>query len=258
MEALWVKIPHLVGILLVVAATALDATAQAEDESAAPPPEALEFFETGRQHYNAGRYTRGGRQPRTSPGARSRIHPHWSSTSLASMSSWVPAHIETAIRYAERYLQMLPEDAGEERAKIQTTLLRLNGAKAYFERQREAEAGASPELMGIDETVYVQSRGVADGWFWGLVLGGGALIAASVATGIVALNRRATFEARTLTPLDTQGRLGQLRRHHGFASQTNGRFLDHWRHCRRHRHCHLLSAHPNLRARRRRRSAGSR
>ena len=181
----WAVVLRLLAIAGLVSASLVLATeAAAQEQTHEPPPEALQFFESGRAHYEAGRYQEAAvdleRALLLDPGSTTLIY------NLARVYELL-GDLEKAIDFGERYLSLLPEDMVEERERAESTLRRVRGAQEWL-ALREAER--PPELRQLTPTVIVRERGVADTPFWATLGAGAGLILAGVGTGLAAWFQR--------------------------------------------------------------------
>lgn len=160
------------------------APAFAQDDTHEPPPEAIQFFESGRAHYDAGRYQEAAvemeRALQLDPGSTTLIF------NLARIYELL-GELEKAIEYGEKYLELLPEDMVEERERAEVTLRRVRGAQEWLALRQSEEP---PELRQLTPTVIVRERGVADTPFWATLAAGAGLLAVGGALGGVALAKR--------------------------------------------------------------------
>ena len=157
---------------------------RAQDETHEPPPEAVQFFESGRAHYEAGRYREASvdleRALQLDPSSTTLIY------NLARVYELL-GDLDKAVHFGERYLALLPEAMSEERERAESTLRRVEGAREWLAlRQSERP----PELRTLTPTVIVRERGVADAPFWAILGTGAGLLALGTATGIAALSVR--------------------------------------------------------------------
>ncbi len=170
--------------LTCVASTLGGAPALAQEDTHEPPPEALEFFESGRAHYEAGRYEEAAvdmeRALQLDPGSTTLIF------NLARIYELL-GDLEKAIAYGEQYLELLPEDMVEERERAETTLRRVRGAQEWLALRQSEQP---PELRQLTPTVIVRERGVADTPFWATLASGAGLLALGGALGGVAWAKR--------------------------------------------------------------------
>jgi tetratricopeptide (TPR) repeat protein len=158
--------------------------AHAEDGSPAthmPPPEALDHYNQGRAHYQAGRYREAvvelERALELDPGSPNLVY------NLARVYELL-GDIDRALPQYEHYQDMLPSSAVEERDRIATTLQRLRGARSSLAPRQEPERQLRPPNL-IART----ERGVADGAFWTLASISLAALAAGSLSGVLALRR---------------------------------------------------------------------
>jgi tetratricopeptide (TPR) repeat protein len=158
--------------------------ALAQEDTHEPPPEAIQFFESGRAHYEAGRYEEAAvdleRALQLDPVSTTLIF------NLARIYELL-GDLEKAIAFGERYLELLPEDMVAERERAESTLRRVRGAQEWL-ALRESER--PPELRQLTPTVIVRERGVADTAFWTTLASGAGLIAVGGTLGGVAWAKR--------------------------------------------------------------------
>lgn len=142
-----------------------------EDDTHEPPAEAIQFFESGRAHYEAGRYEEASvdleRALQLDPGSTTLIF------NLARIYELL-GDLEKAIAFGERYLELLPEDMVEERERAESTLRRVRGAQEWLALRQSEEP---PELRQLTPTVIVRERGVTDTAFWATLGAGAGLLA---------------------------------------------------------------------------------
>lgn len=166
--------------LMVVAMTS---AAGAQEEVAQPPPEALEFFQEGRDHYSAGRYSEAAAAMEQAisldPNSETLVF------NLARIYELL-GELDRAIHYGRRYREMVRYDA-EEVERADATLRRLDGAREWL-ALREAEQ--APELRQMAPREIVRDRGVVDTAFWAVLASGAGLLAAGGIFGGVALAKQ--------------------------------------------------------------------
>lgn len=178
-------LPTLLCVGLVLSAH--EASAQDRRE---PPPEAVDFYRSGRAHFAAGRYREAivdlERALTLDPGSATLVY------NLARVHELL-GELEPAIEHYTTYLRLLPPEEAEERSRVEETVRRLEGARG------QVQAGPPPATPpeGWDEEGeprWVTERGVADLPFF---VAGGATAVLLVAGGIVglmALDRESTAE----------------------------------------------------------------
>ncbi|MCS6798034.1 MAG: tetratricopeptide repeat protein [Myxococcota bacterium] len=166
-----------------------DAAAQART----PPAEAVRFYESGREHYMAGRYREAiadlERALVLDPGSATLAY------NIARVHELL-GELDEAIRYYQRYFTMLPPSEAEERQRVQETIRRLEGARRELGTGRTARE-APPLRPPPDERHaprWVTTRGVADLAFWTVTGTGLALMAAGGILGGLAIDREAFAE----------------------------------------------------------------
>ena len=160
------------------------ATSTARAQTREPPAEAIDFFASGRAHYEAGRYREASadleRALALDPGSPTLIF------NLARIYELL-GELDKAIVFGRQYLATLPTDAHEERERAESTLRRMEGAKEWLALR---EASRPPELRNLAPTVVVHERGVADMPFWILLASGVGVTAVGGALGIAAWVKR--------------------------------------------------------------------
>ncbi len=171
---------HLTRLAIVGACASLalaPARAQERSSTEAPPPEALEHYQRGRAHYQAGRYREAVVELEQAlaldPSSPNLVY------NLARVYELL-GDIEQAIAYYERYRSMLPDEEEQERERITTAIQRLQGAKH--------------QLVNTPARPVKTERGVADGAFWTVASLSFAALAAGAVTGALAV--RADHEAQ--------------------------------------------------------------
>ncbi len=155
---------------------------RADDGSPAvhrPPAEALERYKRGREHYQAGRYREAvdelERARELDPGSPNLVY------NLARVYELL-GEIDHALPQYESYRDMLPASAVDERARVETTIQRLRGARSSLVPKQEPERQLRPPNL-IAHT----ERGVADTAFWTLASISLAALAAGGVAGVLAL-----------------------------------------------------------------------
>jgi tetratricopeptide (TPR) repeat protein len=172
-----------VAILLLCSALSRAGTARAEDyaSSRAPPAEALEHYNRGRAHYQAGRYREAvvelERALELDPGSPNLMY------NLARVHELL-GDIEPAIGYYERYRAMLPTSEQEESLRVTAVIARLRGARKHVVRPSEESSGPS--------VIVRNERGVADGAFWTVATLSFAALAAGAVVGVLAVGQERT------------------------------------------------------------------
>ena len=157
--------------------------ALAQEDTREPPPEAMEFFDAGRTHYEAGRY-----QEASEALEQALVLDPESETLIFNLARIYEllGDLDRAIEFGERYRDMVAYDP-EEVNKANSTLRRLEGARDWLALR---ESGSVPELRGLAPRVIVRDRGVADTAFWAVLSVGAGLLAGGAALGGVALRRQ--------------------------------------------------------------------
>lgn len=165
-------------IVLLCSALARASKVHADDVDAerAPPSEALDHYNRGRAHYQAGRYREAVVELEAAlaldPGSPNLVY------NLARVHELL-GDIEPAIGYYERYHSMLPPNESEERQRVMGAIQRLRGAQQHVVRPSEVPVGTVP--------VVATERGVADGAFWTVATLSLAAFVAGGVTGGLAL-----------------------------------------------------------------------
>jgi tetratricopeptide (TPR) repeat protein len=144
-----------------------------------PPPAALDHYNRGRAHYQAGRYREAVDELEQAltldPGSPNLVY------NLARVYELL-GDIDRALPHYEHYRDMLPASAIDERTRIDITLQRLRGARSELLPKQEPERQLRPPNL-IART----ERGVADAAFWTLASFSLAALAAGGVSGILAL-----------------------------------------------------------------------
>jgi tetratricopeptide (TPR) repeat protein len=173
-------VPFLVAVL----STGGGAAAQ-EQPAVEPPPEAIEYYERGREHYLAGRYRDAvadlERALALDPTSRTLIY------NLARVHELL-GELDRSIEYYDRYLTFLGDDEDEERQRTEATVQRLRGAQEEGTVTEPALPAVDEQGRFIDRSPEMR-RGVADAPFWITLSAGGALAGAGAVLGILALVR---------------------------------------------------------------------
>lgn len=167
------------------------------------PPEAIELYLRGREHYRAGRY----RAAITDLKAALRLDPGSPNLmyNVARVSELL-GNLDEAIDYYRRYLKSLPGSETEERDRIRETLQRLEGARTQV-RARAAED--TSDLRAPSRATRIDAVLAADTWFWISAGTGVALLAGGAVAGVLALdreNRVADYVAGDSRDGDLEGR----------------------------------------------------
>ncbi len=172
-----------------------------------PPPEALEFFASGRAHYEAGRYTEAAQDLEAAltldPGSPTLMY------NLSKVYELM-GEMDRAIRYMEQYLQRISPDDLEERESAETALRRLRGARDWLALREAAQQGQAQSLRQLAPRVIVRERGVADSPFW-ITLGAGvAILATGGVTGGLAFGAKNEADDFVLRMPEDQARRESL------------------------------------------------
>src|SRR5882672_3966663 len=143
-----------------------------------PPPEAIEHYQRGRDHFRAGRYGEAIIELKAAlaidPESRTLLY-------NVAYTSELLGSVDEAIDYYEKYQAALPESETKERQKTELTLRRLRG--------RRAEQASAPPAQTEPAPAAQASSGRADVWFWLSLGGGAAFLAGGAVTGVLALQR---------------------------------------------------------------------
>lgn len=162
----------------------LQALARAQEREE-PPAEAIEYFNAGRSHYEAGRYAEAAESLENAltldPGSAVLLF------NLARVYELL-GDLDQAVVYGQRYRDLVSEDP-EELERAETMLRRLEGARDWLALRAQAEQ-APPELLTLETRVIEHQRGVVDSAFWGTLGAGVAVLAVGGAAGAVALLRQ--------------------------------------------------------------------
>lgn len=164
-------------ILLTWGALGGTAHVRAEDlePTRTPPSEALEHYNKGRAHYQAGRYRQAVGELelalRLDPGSPNLLY------NLARVHELL-GDIEQSIGYYERYRSMLPPSETAEHQRVTGAIERLRGAKQHV--AKPVQKPPPPVLVPLE-------RGVADGTFWTVATFSLAALAAGITTGTLAV-----------------------------------------------------------------------
>ena len=157
------------------------ARAQEAPEAHEPPPEALEFYASGRELYRQGRYQEAAdeleRALALDPASPVLTY------NLARVYELL-GELERALRFYERYVALIPEEPSEDRGRAEESIARVQGAIATASSQQEAQdEDPPPPPQPRTET----RRGVADLPFWIAAASGAVLLAGGTLLGALAL-----------------------------------------------------------------------
>lgn len=172
----------MLGLALCLASLASGTLAQ-DGETHEPPPEAMQYFEAGRAHYEAGRY----QEASESLEQALTLDPE-SETLIFNLARIYEllGDLDRAISFGERYRVMVAENP-EEINRADATLRRLEGAREWLALR---ESGQVPELRGLAPRVIVRDRGVVDTAFWAVLSAGAGLLAGGAVLGGFAISRQ--------------------------------------------------------------------
>ena len=145
-----------------------------------PPSAAVRHYHKGRELYLAGRYREAAVELEQAvaldPDSPNLVY------NLARVYELL-AEIDTSIVHYKRYRELLPPGDVEERARVDGTLQRLEGARSQV---AEPAPPATPPAK--------LERGVADATFWTFTVVGAAALAAGGAVGVAALGAEKDVE----------------------------------------------------------------
>lgn len=184
-----------VSFVLFVASAFGAASARAQDEPRQPPAEAVQFYESGAEHYRAGRYQEAivdlERALALDPQSRTLAY------NLARVYE-LTGDLERAIDYYQQYLVFVIEDGdAEERERIEGTVERLQGAL-------DQQPDEPPPPVDAPPPPPVETRrGVADVPVFVSAAAAGALIVTGAVAGGLALRRHGQYEDFVLGPSGT-------------------------------------------------------
>jgi tetratricopeptide (TPR) repeat protein len=146
----------------------------------APPQAAVEHYNRGREHYQAGRYREALVELEmaltTDPRSPNLVY------NVARVHELL-GQLDAASQFYQRYRDMLPPNEHEERDRVDAILLRLEGAQ----EQVGPIAPPRKEELREPERPTQMKRGVADAAFWTMATIGASALLASAATGTLAL-----------------------------------------------------------------------
>jgi hypothetical protein len=180
--------PRLAVGFLVLAIGSSPALAQ---ESGEAQGDAVQYYQSGRDHFLAGRY----REAIVDLERALALDPDSPTLSynLARVYELL-GEIDRAIEYYHAYASSLGASDREERARVEETIRRLEGARTQVRPATVTPPAVPPDDFELNRPVIVEERGVADAAFWITVGIGGALLAAGAVTGIYALSENAALD----------------------------------------------------------------
>lgn len=167
------------------------AAAQASE----PPPQAIELYRSGREHYRAGRYHEAIHDLKAAleldPESPNLIY------NVAKVNESL-GNLDEAIDYYRHYLELLPGSETEERDRIRETISRLEGARDEVKSHVDSE----PDLRewNTPPPPPPPAPGRADAMFWITGGTGVALLAAAAVTGVLAVNREQDVQSFVIGP----------------------------------------------------------
>jgi tetratricopeptide (TPR) repeat protein len=156
--------------------------AHAQDDAPAAPTatataNAVEHYDRSREHYQAGRYREALGELllalQLDPTSANLVY------NVARIYELL-GDIDNAIAFYHRFEHMLPPEQGEERERVEATLLRLEGARNELAEREPVLPPLTPEPM--------MKRGVADAAFWSFAGAGVVTLAAGATTGALAVS----------------------------------------------------------------------
>lgn len=147
-----------------------------------PPERAVELYQRGSEHYQAGRY----HDAITDLKAALALDPESPNLlyNVARVSELL-GNVSEAIEYYERYVELLPGSQAAERDEAQATIRRLEGARAELSAQAQAGGLREPVIVEVE----APPLGKADLLFWATAGLGVVAIAGAATTGVMALQR---------------------------------------------------------------------
>lgn len=155
--------------------------ARAQDEGA--PPEAVELYQRGSEHYRAGRYREAIKDLKAAlaldPNSPNLVY------NVARVSELL-GNLSEAIEYYERYIALLPASQRKERQDAEATIRRLEGARDELSAQADTSSALREPII---VEVEAPPMGKADLYFWATAGLGVAALAGSAVTGLLALRR---------------------------------------------------------------------
>ncbi|MGE0786198.1 MAG: tetratricopeptide repeat protein [Sandaracinaceae bacterium] len=160
------------------------------------PPEAVQFYTSARENYEAGRYQEAAddleRALMLDPDSPTLVY------NLARVYELLGQPARALVQY-ERYQQLLPQQQARDQERAAATIRRLEGAAASNgpPRARPSPREVAP-LLQLPGLVLVRENGVADGLFWGMLVGGGALVVLGATLGALALAQRSAVDGWVL------------------------------------------------------------
>jgi tetratricopeptide (TPR) repeat protein len=151
------------------------------EQASEPPSAAVRHYHKGRELYLAGRYREAAVELEQAvtldPDSPNLVY------NLARVYELL-AEIDTSIVHYKRYRALLPPGDVEERARVDGTLQRLEGARSQVTELPASPAGQPVKL----------ERGVADATFWTFTVVGAAALVAGGAVGVAALGAEKDVE----------------------------------------------------------------
>ncbi len=150
--------------------------------------QAVEFYRSGRAHFEAGRYRE------AIADLEQALAQDPSSPTLVYNVARVYellGELDEAIRYYQVYLRMLGQDDEDERGRVIETIERLEGARGQVTNNTTTE---TPEDPHLDRPVIVEKHGVADTAFWVTAISAAVLLAGGGVFGALALVMKGNAE----------------------------------------------------------------
>jgi tetratricopeptide (TPR) repeat protein len=158
-----------------------------------PPRAAVQHYQKGRELYLAGRY----REAVVELEAALALDPESPNLlyNLARVYELL-GEIDTSISHYKHYRALLAPSETEERARVDGTLQRLEGARTQVPDEEPLTQPPPPELK----------RGVADATFWGFTTVAAAALVTGGALGIAALNAEKDAKSLVVDDSDSEAR----------------------------------------------------
>lgn len=184
----------LVGVVCMVSVP----SAAQESSPHNPPPAAIDGYNRGRALYQAGRYREAvvelERALSLDPTSPNLVY------NVARVHELL-GDLDKATAFYERYRTMLPASEVAERERVDSILLRLEGARTQV---KPVPAGPPTDSLRNPQLVRpappVVRRGVADGVFWTTATLGAAALIVGGTTGVFALRTQKRVEDFTVGP----------------------------------------------------------
>lgn len=190
--------PHALGVLLLCSVLSHVTSAQAQQTAPHnPPPAAIEGYNRGRALYQAGRYREAvvelERALALDPTSPNLVY------NVARVYELL-GELDKAVSFYERYRAMLPPSETEERERVASIVLRLQGARSHV--QREPAGPPTDSLRNPEQPPPPPEpeRGVADTAFWVTAGAGAAGLIAGATLGVLALQAEKDIDSFVVGP----------------------------------------------------------